>query len=230
MIPTDIQKRILSLYKNPEFAGSFTGLRNLRTLLREENIFVSAKDLYNLMYQENPSYVSQIRTITKFPRRSYTTGVHGFFTQTQADLGFLPKAQNFVGFLLLVDIFSRKIYTVNIKTKTNDEIESAFDEIWRQAEVKPVRIECDRGTEFTGLFKKGYFKKNRIRFYMKYGLLKASFAEYGVFLLKRRIYAWIRTENDNDWTQVISQLVKDINETPRPTLQGVKVLLFFWPV
>lgn len=59
---------------------------------------------------------------------------------------------------------------------------------------------------------------------MKYGEKKSNFAEYGIYLLKRRIYSLIRTLNirGNHWENYISDLVKDINETPVKSIGHIR--------
>lgn len=145
MIDEALGHRILALWKDKKFFGSFSGVRNFQSALKHEaNINVNQHDLYQLMYRQNPTYVSMIKQVNKFPRRKYTN-VHGFLTLCQADLGFLPSPDdsNLIGFLVVVDVFSRHMWTENITSKSNIEVKACFEKIWKKIGRTPNKLETD---------------------------------------------------------------------------------------
>lgn len=101
------------------------------------------------MFRNNPTYVSMIKQVNKYPRRRYTT-VHGFLTVCQADLAFLPTPENssLIGFLIVVDVFSRHMWTENISSKSNVEIKACFEKIWEQIGRTPDKLETDAVSTF----------------------------------------------------------------------------------
>lgn len=56
----------------------------------------------------------------------------------------MPAVHAKIGFLLAVDVFSRKLFTVNIESKNSEHIRTAFEEIWRQAGYIPRKLETDQ--------------------------------------------------------------------------------------
>ena len=78
-------QEILQLYKDPKFAGSFSGVRIFRDFLYgEKHELVSVKRLYSILKQD-PIYLQHMKPIRKFPIRHYD--VQSFGNTVQMDLG-----------------------------------------------------------------------------------------------------------------------------------------------
>ena len=91
-----------------------------------------------------------------------------------------------IGFLLCVDVFSRKLFCRAVKDKSAKEIREAFKDIFSEANLTPEKLESDQGGEFKGNHQ--FFEKKKIFFKIKIGKNKASFAEYGIHLVKTRLF------------------------------------------
>ena len=48
----------------------------------------------------------------------------------------------------------------------------------------------------------------------KYGKNKASFAEYGILLVKKKLYLLLRSQMKHSWVQYLPNVVKSLNNTP----------------
>ena len=98
-----------------------------------------------------PGFVNKIRTKKVTVFRKYD--VRGSFDTWQADLAFMPKFGLVTGFLVCVDIGSRKIYTRTITTKSITAIRNKFESIFQKDcdNFTPVKIITDAGKEFIGL-------------------------------------------------------------------------------
>ena len=66
----------------------------------------------------------------------------------QADLAVMLEFGTFKYFLLMIDIFSRKIFTHPMKTKTAAECRRAFDILFKEADIVPEKLETDKGSYF----------------------------------------------------------------------------------
>ena len=78
-------EEILKLYKDPKFAGSFSGVKTLRDFLyAEKNELIPEKRLYNILKQD-PLYLMHMKPVRKFPVRPYD--VQSFGNTVQMDLG-----------------------------------------------------------------------------------------------------------------------------------------------
>lgn len=77
-----------------------------------------------------PSYVISQRPIRKFPRRPFDVG--GFGILTEGDIGFMFEKNGFKYFLVIVDVFSHRIFAEPLKTKTASEVKTAFEKVLHQ--------------------------------------------------------------------------------------------------
>jgi len=77
-------EEILKLYKDPTFAGSFSGVKNFRNFLyAEKKELVPEKRLYNILKQD-PLYLMHMKPARKYPVRHYD--VQSFGNTVQMDL------------------------------------------------------------------------------------------------------------------------------------------------
>ncbi len=86
--------------------------------------------------------------------------------------------------------------------------------------MKPEKLECDQGGEFTG--NRSFFKKEKIFFKIKIGRNKASFAEYGIHLVKTRLFRLLRTLLATNWPKYLEDVVRNINASPNSALGGLR--------
>ena len=109
----------------------------------EKNIHISIRELRVLM-RNHDTYLMHIQNRYKFPRRSYAS-VHGYGSVFQCDLAEMFPYEGFKYFLLVIDIFSRKIWCEAIKQKTAIIVRNAFDNILKRANCVPEKLESDKG-------------------------------------------------------------------------------------
>lgn len=221
--------KIINLWNGkPSNFGEFSGMRTFQSSLVEYGVHKDLKFLSRLFHENVPNYTMSIRLPRTFARREYvTTG--GYGTEIQSDLAFMPPypasdsedhAQQQIGFICLVDIFSRRVWAEPISNKKSSDIEKILDDIFKnQIKSYPIIFESDAGGEYTGMT--SYFEKHNIRFHIKQGKIKAGFSEFAIYLIKRRLYCALRESLTKDWITLLPEIVKVINATPRVYLGGL---------
>ncbi len=164
------EAKILELWRDPSFSGAFSGLANFQTCLEhEKNIHISRNNLLKILKKDR-DYVLEMRKVPKkIKRRSMNT--HGYGSTWQCDLGQLFEHNEFTSFLLCIDIYSRRIFCRKLKTKSKLEVQKAFKSIFTEANIRPEKLESDKGSEFTS--NKPFFKNQNIYFKVKGGANKA---------------------------------------------------------
>ena len=163
-------KKILELWRDPSFSGAYSGLQNFQTCLyHEKNIQVSRNDLLKILMTDR-NYVLEMRKVPKKINRR-PMNIHGVGQLWQADLAQLFEYNEFTGFLLCIDVYSRRLFCHKIKTKTKEEIQRAFKVIFRQANIRPEKLECDAGSEFVS--NRSFFEEQKVYFKVKTGANKA---------------------------------------------------------
>jgi hypothetical protein len=65
---------------------------------------------------------------------------------------------------------------------------------------------------------KSYFKEKDIYFHTKHPPLKANFAEYAIYRIKKPLYTRMRLEQTRLWTHFLQEIVENINSQPSPSL------------
>ena len=128
---------------------------------------------------------------------------------------------NYKYFLLVVDCFSSKIFTVPLKQKDSQSVKNAFIKIFEEFNAKIYEIQTDRGKEFLGITKK-LFEEKKILYRVKFGKNKANFAENSILLVKRKLYMQLRGTLSQNWIKNLSIVVSSLNNTPLKKLGWLK--------
>ncbi len=145
-------------------------------LKKEKNISISKASLFQVMSTDDDFILETKKRHKRIMRRNMI--VHGFATAWQADVGDMFLSHGYKSFLRCVDIFSRNVYCRALRSKTAEEVQRKFNQIFTDVHAKPVQLETDRGSEFIG--SKSYFKEKEIFCKTKTGANKASFAEHAI--------------------------------------------------
>lgn len=209
---------IKQLWQNEDFIGAYSGLKTFKALLFTtygENI--PLKRLKSIL-EDIPSYVARQRPPKKFPTRSYH--VYGFCTLMQADLGVMFKFEDFYYFLLLIDVFSRKIFTRPLKNKKTSTVKEAFEDIFETINNRISVMQTDSGAEFKGL--KNFFASKNIRHQYKFGITKCNFAESAIYQIKLKLYTALRSNKSRNWPFYLEKVVSNYNNIPKSYLNDLK--------
>jgi len=123
-----------------------------------------------------------------------------------------PRKEKY--FLLLIDVYSNKIFVEILKNKEGFTVANALERIFKQFGSPIYEIQTDKGSDFVNRHCKALFKKFNIVFRAKRGLRKASFAESAIFRVKRKLYMYMRTYLTKNWTDALNDVVEGLNKIP----------------
>ena len=204
-------KKLLELWRSPNFSGSYRGIKTFQILLKTDlNIEVSQERLYKLLKTDRIFLIHQ-RSPKKFDRRSYD--VRNYGELVQADIAYMFEYDQFKCFLLAVDCFSSKIFTVPLKSRDSKTVAKAFEKIFKEFSAQIYEIQTDRGKEFLGPCKQLFVTK-KILYRTKLGKNKANFAENSILIVKKKLYMLLRGTLSQNWIQHLPEVVKSLNNTP----------------
>ena len=127
-------KKILELWRDPNFIGSYRGIKTFQTLLKTDlNIEVSESRLYKVI-KTDPIFILHQRPQRHIDRRSYDINNYGELVQ--ADIAYMFEYETFKYFLLVIDCFSSKIFTIPLKSRDSSSVAIAFAEIFVEFKAK----------------------------------------------------------------------------------------------
>ena len=91
--------------------------------------------------------------------------------------------------LVCIDVFSKFVWVIPLKTKTGPALVTAFKKILESGR-KPQKIQTDQGTEFFNKHFKDLMKEEEIQLYNTYNETKASVVERVIRTLKTRMWRY----------------------------------------
>lgn len=165
-----------NLWRDPNFSGSFRGVEAFKILLKTDlNIEASENQIRRVLHKI-PTYVLHQKRKRILERRHYDVRFYG--ETVQMDIGFMFKFENYTCFLLLIDIFSLKLFVQPLHSKKSEEVLLAFKKIFSQFDAKIHVLESDQGSEFFNKQFQSFVQKEKIVHKKKFGLHKGSLIHF----------------------------------------------------
>lgn len=153
-----------------------------------------------------------------FPRRR--TIIKGLNDLWQIDLAEMrPYARENKGFkfiMVVINCFSKYMWTCPLKTKTGDAIVNSLMEILKKHPV-PKNLQTDQGKEFFNAKFHDLMKKYKINHYNTFSVKKAAIAERAIRTLKVKLYKYFSLHGTYKWIDVLPKITQDYNNTKHRT-------------
>lgn len=148
-----------------------------------------------------------------FIRRKYKqTGINSIWEVDLADMSKYSKENNKNTFLLMViDIFSKYLYVVPIKSKNAENVTNAMEKVFKQAKTSPKKIHSDRGTEFYNSKFKKLLDKYNVKLYSTYSEKKAAIVERVIRTLKTTMWKYFSFNGNFKYMDILDKLVSEYN-------------------
>nr|CAD2202667.1 unnamed protein product [Meloidogyne enterolobii] len=215
----DYTKLLDDLYNNPESPAAFSGIDRLWYEARKVLKHIPRKVVQH--YLEGHRTYTLMRPKRIRFKRSKTVAA-GFMTDVQVDLAdFQQLSQHNKGnrYLLLgIDVLSKRVFGVPVKSKKTEEMIEAFKKLISQMPMKPQRIFSDKGTEFKNKQMKDFFEKEGIKKHEPtHSIVKASVAERAIRNVKQRLYRNFAQKKTLNWIDVLEKILEGINKAKSRT-------------
>ena len=162
--------------------------------------------------------------ITKkiFPRRRIIARYP--FEYFMADLIEYPRTKvinrGYVYILIVIDCFTRRIWSYSMKEKSAQWTAEAFSNIFKTFDEFPKNIITDGGLEFFNSSVKKVFDSfgmNHFKSPTKTNW-KASMAERAIQTIKSRLEKYFAKTKKRIWIDIIDQIIQNYNETPHRSI------------
>ena len=213
------ERYLKSIYFNPKHAGGFSSANKLfKAVQREGKYNIKLGQIKRWLSSVDAYTMSRpvVRRMDKTRRRNKIQVLKPFelWDADLMDLKSHAKVNDGYAYVLVViDVFSRFLYTRPLKTKKISEIKVAFEEIIQEAGQSPSRCRTDMGHEFTGKAMEHYFQEKNIHHYVTNSEGKASFAERVIQTVKRMMFRYMIHMNKLRWIDVLEHITTNYNNT-----------------
>lgn len=113
--------------------------------------------------------------------------------------------------LNVIDLFSKYGYSIPLKTKSSDEIISAFNKLFKFSKRQPKKLWTDNGSEFTNKKFKDFLEEHNIMLYHVYNEGKANVVERFNRTLGEMIQKNLTAKNTNKYIDILQSLLDEYN-------------------
>ena len=201
-----------SIYYNPRHPAAYAGVEKLYKAVRKEGKFVLGRSKIRKWLMKQETYAVHREEKTKFKRRRVIAPFIDY--QWEVDTADMRRYedQKFKYFVLAVDVMSKYVWTVPLRTKTGGEMVKAFETIFKKNR-KPTRIRTDKGSEYVNKEVRKYLKEQNVIHFVTQNIVKASIAERAIKTIKTRIAHFMTHNQTHHWIEVLPKITENYNKT-----------------
>lgn len=157
-----------------------------------------------------------------FPRRR--TILKGLNDLWQMDLAeFVPYAKTNKGYkylLVVIDCFSKYLWTEPVKNKTGSEVTKAMNNILKRAAPNiPTNLQSDMGKEFYNSEFQRLTTEKKINHYSTFSTIKASMAERVIRTIKTNFYKLFSLRGKYVWIDTVKEITDRYNNKRHSTIK-----------
>jgi hypothetical protein len=153
--------------------------------------------------------------------RVIVSGIDDQWQMDLADLTHLEKSNKGYKYLLgCIDILSKYVWVVPIKSKHAKSILTALKSILEEGGREPRKLQSDKGTEFTNATVQNYLKSRGIRFFTTENAeTKAQIIERFWRTLKGKMFKYFTAKGTERYIDVLDDLVHSYNHTNHSSIR-----------
>ena len=204
------------IYFNPSHPASYGSVNDLYQAARdfgykrhEIKTWLEKQDVYTLHKQVN-------RKI-KRPRVVVSNIDQQWDGDTISMTAYYKSNKGYKYVLVLIDIFTRFVWTVALKTLTGKEMVKALRSVFKVQ--KPIKLRTDSGSEFKNKWVRGYLTGNDVHHFTTTNEVKANFAERVIKTLKTKITRHMHKARNHQWLNILSQITDSYNKSKHRSIK-----------
>jgi len=197
-------------YFNPKLSGSFSGVS---TFLKNRKFKDKRKveEVLNTLRE----YVLHKPAPSKFKRRKvFIPFIDHQWAMDLIDMQkFKKQNKGYRYIVVIIDGFSKYLFTVPIKDKTGKTLTRIFLKILKDSKRKPNFLQVDQGVEFVNRSFQAMLKKEGITMFHTFSKLKAVLAERVIRTLRSKIERYCTHTRDTKYIDALPLLTSSYNST-----------------
>ena len=208
------EKFLHQLYYNPKHRSAFAGANKLWSYVKQLGRNISRKQVYQWLSKQDV-YTSHHPILHRFARRQVVTrGIDDIWDADLMDMSNLSNKNDDIQFLgIFIDIFSRYLYAIPMKTKSTRDTLDAIKQVIKIRGSHPDTLRCDAGKEFVGKLVHDYLLDREVYQQVTRNDGKANYAERVIRTLKKRIYRYMYANKTERYIDALGDIVQGYNDT-----------------
>ena len=205
---------LANIYYDPKHPGAYGGVEKLYRAVRKEGKFVIGRTKIRNWLLKQEDYAVHRETRSKFKRRRVVAPFVDYQWDVDTANMTVYKKENDGNafFVLAIDILSKFIWTVPLRTTTGQEMVLALKRMFA-AGRKPTHLRSDQGTEFVNRNVKALLKKEGVTFFVTHNVVKASYAERAIKTIKSRLVRYMTHKQTHRWIDILPKVTESYNQT-----------------
>ena len=208
----EVKKYLTKQYYDPKFPGSFSGVDKFYTEINNRGKYnLTRKDIEKWL-QGQDTYTVNRSVQHNFKRNRVI--VSGIDNQWDGDLMVLNSLakynNNYKYILLLIDIFSRYIWTVKMKTKTSEATINAMKQVFAKGR-KPEILRTDKGRDFLSKPFKDFMKAEGVHQFSTQNETKANYAERAIKTIKSKLFKYMYANHTYKYIDALDSITEAYN-------------------
>lgn len=203
-----MNRQLGEIYFNPNHPGSYGGVDKLYRHVKDlgydkEQVksWLARQDVYTI-YKRVTRKFNRPRVVV--PKMDYQ-----FDADTVNMVKYVKDNERFSYILIVVDIFTRFLWTVPLQTLTGKEMVKALSQIF--SSVKPINFRSDMGSEWKNRLVEKYMKENKINHFMTTNEVKANFAERCIATVKMLMTRYMYNHQTHNWIDTLQNVTNAYN-------------------
>ena len=219
---TDWKEFLEKIYFNIGEPGSFSGPKKIQHILMQNGYNVKINNVKQwLQNQDSYSLFKPVRY--RFKRdRVITCGIDDMWDVDLADVSNIGDSNNGYKYLLTaIDVFSRYLWIMPIKSKNKNDVKSGFIQIFSQTTRRPRKIRTDKGKEFVNKVVRQYMKSKGVKMFTTKNETKANFAERVIRTVKGLLYRYFLHKQTYRYVEILQSLAQNYNRRAHKSLNNL---------
>ncbi|XP_046605053.1 uncharacterized protein LOC124297783 [Neodiprion virginianus] len=133
-------------------------------------------------------------------------------------MSFAGQNKGYKYMLTVIDIFSKYVWAITIKSKCGDDVKQAMESVLVQGQV-PKNSHVDRGPEFYNSKSESLMSRYGIELYSTYSNLKASICKRFNRTLEGEMWTPFSMQGSYEWLDILPDLISTYNITKHPSIR-----------
>ena len=209
------------LYYSPSHPAGFSTLGRLHSALTKRR-GAATKTQLKAWLEKQDAYTLHKPVRKHFPRNPYTANnVMDVWECDLVDVQALARFNSSYKFLLTaIDVFSKFLHIVPLKSKTGKDVTLAFLSIFKDLKYskpfrrRPIMLRTDKGKEFLNKTFQSMLKREGIEFSVcRNPDVKCSVIERAHRTIRDKLYKYFTYKNTYRYIDVLRHFVKGYNDT-----------------